>query len=76
MFPSKLPGESSSLVPLHSYQSLAGRKFLFCSLSLTDRIPVEESDDVVLLIVPDFQMLSKVQKVAEDLSGEAGEVQI
>ncbi|KAH7436613.1 hypothetical protein KP509_05G027900 [Ceratopteris richardii] len=38
--------------------------------SLNDRRPVSEDDEVVVLVVPDYQMLTEVQKIASQLSGD------
>ncbi|ONK80869.1 uncharacterized protein A4U43_C01F22660 [Asparagus officinalis] len=43
-------------------------KFGFSSLS--DRKPVEDEDEVVVMIVPDYQMLEYVERIASKLSGE------
>ena len=38
----------------------------FCSLN--DRKPISDDDDVIILVVPDYQMLSEVQKIASVLA--------
>lgn len=38
----------------------------FCSLN--DRKPISDDDDVIVLVVPDYQMLSEVQKIASVLA--------
>lgn len=38
--------------------------------SLGDRKPVEREDEIVVLIVPDHQMLEYVQKIASELSDD------
>lgn len=38
--------------------------------SLGDRKPVESEDEIVVLIVPDHQMLEYVQKIASELSDD------
>lgn len=42
--------------------------FLFYSLG--DRKPVQSEDDIVVMVVPDYQMLEKVQKIVSDLSDD------
>lgn len=44
--------------------------FLLCFSSLGDRKPVESEDEIVVLIVPDHQMLEYVQKIASELSDD------
>lgn len=36
--------------------------------SLNDRRPVSSEDEVVVLVVPDYQMIAEVQKIASFLS--------
>ncbi|XP_010925383.1 uncharacterized protein [Elaeis guineensis] len=43
-------------------------KFGFSSLS--DRKPVDDEDEVVVMIVPDYQMLDYVERIAAHLSGD------
>ncbi|KAL2325509.1 hypothetical protein Fmac_024567 [Flemingia macrophylla] len=43
-------------------------QFRFASLS--DRKPVESEDDVVVMIVPDYQMLEYVERIASNLSND------
>ncbi|XP_020210556.1 uncharacterized protein LOC109795454 [Cajanus cajan] len=43
-------------------------QFRFASLS--DRKPVESDDDIVVMIVPDYQMLEYVQRIASNLSND------
>lgn len=43
--------------------------FRFASLS--DRKPVESEDEVIVMLVPDYQMLEYVQKIASDLSDDS-----
>ncbi|KAI5566425.1 hypothetical protein POPTR_013G020800v4 [Populus trichocarpa] len=38
--------------------------------SLSDRKPVQIEDDIVVMVVPDYQMLEKVQKIVSDLSDD------
>ncbi|KAJ8751971.1 hypothetical protein K2173_000717 [Erythroxylum novogranatense] len=38
--------------------------------SLSDRKPVESEDEIVVMVVPDYQMLESVKRIASDLSGE------
>lgn len=38
--------------------------------SLTDRKPVAEEDEIVVMVVPDYQMLGSVEKIASDLSDD------
>lgn len=46
--------------PLTSYS--------LCSLS--DRKPVDDEDEVVVMIVPDYQMLEYVESITSQLSGD------
>ncbi|KAK7391995.1 hypothetical protein VNO78_20421 [Psophocarpus tetragonolobus] len=41
---------------------------LFSFASLSDRKPVENDDEIVVMIVPDYQMLEYVQRIASNLS--------
>lgn len=42
---------------------------LICTMSsLSDRKPVETEDEIVVMVVPDYQMLEYVQKIASKLS--------
>ncbi|KMT11241.1 hypothetical protein BVRB_5g110680 [Beta vulgaris subsp. vulgaris] len=41
---------------------------LLCNLS--DRKPVEDEDEIVVMVVPDSQMLEYVQKIATLLSDD------
>lgn len=41
---------------------------ILCSLS--DRKPVEDGDDIVVMLVPDYQMLEYVEKIASRLSDD------
>lgn len=41
---------------------------LFCSLS--DRNPVDDEDEVVVMIIPDYQMLEYVERIANRLSDD------
>ncbi|WOH04579.1 hypothetical protein DCAR_0623989 [Daucus carota subsp. sativus] len=43
--------------------------FKFASLS--DRKPVETEDEIIVMLVPDYQMLEYVQKIAYDLSDDS-----
>ncbi|KAK1360933.1 Tyrosine-sulfated glycopeptide receptor [Heracleum sosnowskyi] len=43
--------------------------FRFASLS--DRKPVESEDEIIVMLVPDYQMLEYVQKIASDLSDDS-----
>ncbi|WCJ43154.1 hypothetical protein M5689_023915 [Euphorbia peplus] len=38
--------------------------------SLSDRKPVESEDEIVVMVVPDYQMLSYVEKIASSLADE------
>ncbi|XP_018843565.2 uncharacterized protein LOC109008070 [Juglans regia] len=38
--------------------------------SLSDRKPVESEDEIVVMVVPDYQMLGYVERIASDLSDE------
>ncbi|KAK1440496.1 hypothetical protein QVD17_06324 [Tagetes erecta] len=38
--------------------------------SLSDRKPVEKEDEIVVMILPDYQMLEYVERIASDLSNE------
>lgn len=38
--------------------------------SLGDRKPVSSEDEIVVMVVPDYQMLSYVEKIASDLSDD------
>lgn len=38
--------------------------------SLGDRKPIEKEDEIVVLVVPDYQMLEYVQKIARELSDD------
>ncbi|KAK2976064.1 hypothetical protein RJ640_024792 [Escallonia rubra] len=38
--------------------------------SLSDRKPVEKEDEIVVMVVPDYQMLEYVERIASDLSDE------
>ncbi|KAM6562228.1 hypothetical protein CsatB_022226 [Cannabis sativa] len=38
--------------------------------SLSDRKPVEKEDEIVVMVVPDYQMLGYVEKIAADLSDD------
>ncbi|KAF5782059.1 hypothetical protein HanRHA438_Chr11g0503741 [Helianthus annuus] len=42
----------------------------FTFASLSDRKPVEKEDEIVVMILPDYQMLEYVERIASDLSGE------
>lgn len=44
--------------------------FCFISYSLSDRKPVENEDEIVVMVVPDYQMLGYVERIASDLSDE------
>lgn len=39
--------------------------------SLSDRKPVQDEDEVVVMIVPDYQMLEYVERIASQLSGDS-----
>ncbi|CAL0300090.1 unnamed protein product [Lupinus luteus] len=43
---------------------------LFRFASLSDRKPVDSDDEIVIMIVPDYQMLEYVQKIASNLSND------
>ncbi|XVF41934.1 hypothetical protein PTKIN_Ptkin01aG0320500 [Pterospermum kingtungense] len=38
--------------------------------SLSDRKPVESQDEIVVMVVPDYQMLERVQRIASELSDD------
>lgn len=38
--------------------------------SLSDRKPVEPEDEIVVMVVPDYQMLQYVERIASNLSDE------
>lgn len=38
--------------------------------SLSDRKPVEDEDEIVVMVVPDYQMLEYVEKIASLLSDD------
>ncbi|KAI3676075.1 hypothetical protein L1987_85673 [Smallanthus sonchifolius] len=42
----------------------------FSFASLSDRKPVEKEDEIVVMILPDYQMLEYVERIASDLSNE------
>ena len=42
--------------------------YLFSSLS--DRKPVDNEDEVVVMILPDYQMVEYVERIASQLSGD------
>jgi len=43
----------------------------FCYLSsLSDRKPVEGDDEIVVMVVPDYQMLEYVERIASNLSND------
>ncbi|MCO5597624.1 hypothetical protein L7F22_051705 [Adiantum nelumboides] len=50
----------------------SGSTFSFASLN--DRRPISKEDEVVVLVVPDYQMLAVVQKIAFQLSQDAEEL--
>lgn len=39
-------------------------------LSLSDRKPVDSADEIVVMVVPDYQMLENVEKIAAALSDD------
>lgn len=39
--------------------------------SLSDRKPVDSEDEIIVMLVPDYQMLEYVQKIASDLSDDS-----
>lgn len=45
---------------------------IFCPLisSLSDRKPVQSEDEIVVMVVPDYQMLEYVEKLASTLSDD------
>ena len=45
---------------------------MFIPASLNDRQPVDPNDDVVVLLVPDYQLLSVVERIAGTLKDEDG----
>lgn len=44
--------------------------YLFCFSSLSDRKLVDSGDEMVVMIVPDHQMLEYVEKIASTLSDD------
>lgn len=38
--------------------------------SLSDRRPVESEDEIVVMVVPDYQMLEYVERIASHLSDD------
>lgn len=44
--------------------------FPFSLYSLSDRKPVEKEDEIIVMIVPDYQMLEYVERIASDLSDD------
>lgn len=44
--------------------------FLIYLSSLGDRKPVSSEDEIVVMVVPDYQMLKYVEKIALDLSDD------
>lgn len=48
------------------------RHAIFCLIlsSLSDRKPVESEDEIVVMVVPDYQMLEYVERIASDLSDD------
>jgi hypothetical protein len=38
--------------------------------SLSDRKPVESEDEIVVMVVPDYQMLAYVERIASNLSDD------
>ncbi|KAH9689234.1 DUF1995 domain-containing protein [Citrus sinensis] len=40
--------------------------------SLSDRKPVEKEDEIIVMVVPDYQMLGYVEKISSDLSDDPG----
>lgn len=38
--------------------------------SLSDRKPVEKEDEIIVMVVPDYQMLGYVEKISSDLSDD------
>lgn len=54
-------------------ESLNNYDPLFCNMfsSLSDRKPVESEDEIIVMLVPDYQMLQYVQKIASDLSDDS-----
>lgn len=45
-------------------------QLLFCLSSLSDRKPVESDDEIVVMVVPDYQMLQNVERIASNLSND------
>ncbi|OIV90856.1 hypothetical protein TanjilG_15589 [Lupinus angustifolius] len=43
---------------------------LFRFASLSDRKPVDSDDEIVIMVVPDYQMLEYVEKIASNLSND------
>lgn len=44
-------------------------------LSLSDRKPVDIADEIVVMVVPDYQMLANVEKIAAALSDDPVKIQ-
>lgn len=42
----------------------------FSFASLSDRKPVEKEDEIIVMVVPDYQMLDYVERIASDLSDD------
>jgi len=49
--------------------SITFQLFFYLS-SLSDRKPVEGDDEIVVMIVPDYQMLEYVERIASNLSND------
>lgn len=45
-------------------------EFLQFVYSLSDRKPVEKEDEIVVMVVPDYQMLEYVERIAAALSDD------
>ena len=54
------------IVMVHLYHA----QLLFCLSSLSDRKPVESDDEIVVMVVPDYQMLQNVERIASNLSND------
>lgn len=43
---------------------------IYYDFSLSDRKPVEKEDEIVVMVLPDYQMLEYVERIASDLSDD------
>ncbi|KAF6146353.1 hypothetical protein GIB67_020447 [Kingdonia uniflora] len=56
--------------PRHSDTPTLGHTCPILFASLSDRKPVESEDEIVVMVVPDYQMLEYVEKIAARLSDD------